>query len=267
MISRYIKQLEEEYGCLLFKRNTRKVYLTEAGELYRDNIIPVLNELQLAERKITEYNDIPQGKLTISASIEFGGNYLAPLIEEYRNQYPNVKLQINLSNTPVDLLATGTDLVFRVAPNLSDSSLIAQPICITRLALWASPNYLSEQGVPESIQQLKNHRLLFFSHSVRKDQWIFNVDGQQQTIKLPWCWSSDNGRLLNEAAADEQGIIQAPHYSVADYVKESKLVEVLPENSLNQITISAIYPHRYDLSSRIKSFVELAKVHFSGRQI
>jgi len=267
MISRYIKQLEQEYGCLLFTRNTRKVFLTEAGEQYRNHITTILEKLKLAEREIAEYNDIPQGKLTISASIEFGGIYLAPLIKKYREKFPHVQLQINLTNTPVDLLESGTDLVFRVAPTLSDSNLIAQPICFTRLALWASQKYLSKNGLPKNITELKDHQLLFFSHSVRKNQWIFSIDDQHQTVKLPWAWSSNNGRLLNEAAAAGQGIIQAPNYSVDSYVRKKQLVEVMPELSVEQLSISAVYPHRYDLSSRIKTFVEMAKQYFSSNPI
>lgn len=95
----------------MFKGNTRKVFLTEAGEHYRAKIIPLLDGLKQAELEIAEYNDIPQGKLSISASIEFSGIYLAPLIAEYSKKYPNVQLQINLTNTPVALLDGGMGLV------------------------------------------------------------------------------------------------------------------------------------------------------------
>lgn len=262
MVSRYIKQLEEHLGCLLLKRNTRKVLLTEAGEQYRQQITPLLKKLNIVEQQISHYSDVPQGHLNISASIEFGGIYLAPLVGLYRQQYPQVKLAFNLLNTPVDLLSSDIDLVFRVAPQLPDSSFIAQPVCTTRLALWASPEYLANAPSLESIDHLHQHQLLFFNHSVRKEQWIFNQANKQQQIKLPWAWRSNNGRLLNEAAATGQGIIQAPAYSVASYVAKGQLREVLPQHSISPMNISAIYSHRYDLSCRIKTFVTMAKDYF-----
>ena len=262
MVSRYIKQLEQELGCLLLKRNTRQLFLTEAGEQYRQQVSPLLKRLALIERQMTRHHDEPRGQLTLSTSIEFGGQYLAPLIARYRAAYPRVSLNVNLCNTPVNLLDDQTDLAFRVAPELPDASYIAQPVCTTRLALWASPNYLARQGMPWDIDALREHQLLFFSHSIRSDQWLFNQDGQRRQLALPWAWRSNNGRLLNEAAAAGQGIIQAPTYSVAEFVDRGELVEVMPEHSIDNLVISAIYPHRYELSIRVKTFVEMAKQYF-----
>ena len=263
MISRYVKQLEEELGCLLLKRNTRQLFLTEAGEQYRQQVNPLLKRLALIEQQMTRHHDEPRGRLTLSTSIEFGGQYLAPLIARYRAAYPRVTLNVNLCNTPVNLLDDQTDLAFRVAPVLPDASYIAQPVCSTRLALWASPDYLTRQGTPDSLDALRTHQLLFFSHSIRKDQWLFNDDGQQRQLALPWAWRSNNGRLLNEAAAAGQGIIQAPTYSVAEFVERGQLVEVMPVHSIDNLVISAVYPHRYELSLRVKTFVELAKTYFA----
>ena len=267
MVSKHIKSLEKELNCLLIKRNTRKVFLTEAGEQYRQHIKPVLKKLSLIEHRINEFGSKPFGKLTISASLEFGSQYLAPLIAQYRESYPQVELDFTLSNTPVDLFDSEIDLVFRVAPTLPNASHIAQEVCTSRLSLWASPEYLKQHGTPQSPEALQRHQLLFFKHSIRKNQWIFNSNGSQTSLKLPWAWSSDNGRLLNEAAAEGQGIIQAPSYSVAPFVKKGRLVEVLPECSFDKLSISAIYPHRYELSNRIKTFVELAKTYFKDNPI
>lgn len=267
MISRYVKQLEQQLGCLLLKRNTRKVHLTEAGQQYLQHIKPILKKLVLVEHQMSEFGKKPFGKLTISASLEFGGQYLAPLIALYREQHPAVELNFLLSNTPVDLFDSQIDLVFRVAPSLPNASHIAQEVCSSTLSLWASPDYLSQITLPTTPEDLSKLKLLFFNHSIRKNQWIFNIDGSMQTRKLDWDWTSDNGRLLNEAAANGQGIIQAPSYSVAPYVKQGTLVELMPKFSIKNLKISAIYPHRYELSNRIKTFVELAKNYFKEHPI
>ncbi|WP_281560612.1 LysR family transcriptional regulator [Thalassomonas sp. RHCl1] len=267
MISRYVKQLEQSLGCLLLKRNTRKVYLTDAGNQYLQQIRPLLHKINQVEQQVSELAHEPAGKLTISASIEFGGLYLAPLIDLYREKFPRVALEFTLSNTPVDLFDSGVDLVFRVAPALPNASHIAQVVCTSRLSLWASPAYLARYGMPEKPEDLHQHKLLFFKHSIRKEQWLFVVEGEQKAIKFHWDWMSDNGRLLNEAAAHDMGIIQAPSYSVAPWVEKGLLVEVIPTYSIKPLTISAIYPHRYDLSNRVKTFVELAKGYFKDNPV
>jgi DNA-binding transcriptional LysR family regulator len=171
-------------------------------------------------------------------------------------------LAITLSNTPIDLFDDKTDLVFRVAPNLKSASYIAQKVCSSRLSLWVSPNYLQQHGTPKSLSELSEHQLLFFSHSLRKEHWIFIEQGQRTLKKYPWAWTSNSGKLLNEAAALGQGIIQAPSYSVASYVNDGRLVELLPELAIDNLHISALYPHRYELSIRVKTFVEFAKQYF-----
>ncbi len=267
MVSRYVKQLEQELGCLLLKRNTRKVFLTEAGEQYRNHVKPLLKKLHLVDSQMRQLKNEPSGELRISTTAEFGGQYLAPLIALYQAQYPQVKLNIRIDNTPIDLFDDKTDLAFRVAPSLSNASYIAQKVAQSRLSLWASPDYLKKYGTPENLDELAHHQLLFFNHSLRKAQWLFIVNGERRLIKLDWSWTSNSGKLLNEAAANAQGIIQAPSYSVARYVTEKRLVEILPEYSMNQLQISAMYPHRYELSTRVKTFVELAKHYFSERPI
>ncbi len=267
MVSRYIKQLEQELGCLLLKRNTRKVYVTDAGHYYLQQIKPVLKKLDVIEQSMHNLNEEPTGQLTISASLEFGSQYLAPLIKQYRKACPKVQLNLNLTNEPIDLFSSEVELAFRVAPMLPNASHIAQEVCTSRLALWASNEYLAEKGEPASIEDLHHHELLFFAHSIRKDQWIFNRDDKLETKHFNWAWASNNGRLLNEAAAQHQGVIQAPAYSVAKYVNQGLLREILPQHSIQDLAISAVYPHRYELSNRVKSFVEMAKAYFKESPI
>lgn len=263
MVSRYVKQLENAMGCLLLKRDTRRVTVTEAGDLYWRQISPLLKKVDKIERLMGHYHQEPRGKLTLSASIELGSQYLARLIGIYQQKYPQVELDIRLSNAPVDLIDGNIDLAFRVAPRLPDASYIARAVCQSKLALWCNPEYLLQHGEPQCLSELSQHTLLFFSHSLRPDSWLFQQNGQREQMKLSWNWQSDNGRLLNEAAALGQGIIQAPAYSVAQYVKQGQLIELLPQHSITDITVHAVYQHRYELSVRIKTFVEEAIQYFN----
>lgn len=262
MVSRYIKQLEQELGCLLLKRNTRKVFLTEAGAQYRNHIKPIIKKLALVDYQMTQFNSEASGELNISTTAEFGGQYLAPLIALYRQKHPQVKLNIRLDNAPIDLFDDKTDLAFRVAPSLTSASYIAQKVTQSRLSLWASPDYLKQSGWPKTLAELTQHQLLFFAHSLRKEHWLFIEKNERKLMKYNWAWKSNSGQLLNEAAANSQGIIQAPSYSVARYVHDKRLVEVMPQFAINNLQISAMYSHRYELSTRVKTFVELAKAYF-----
>ncbi|WP_444945156.1 LysR substrate-binding domain-containing protein [Microbulbifer sp. VTAC004] len=263
MVGRYIKQLEEELGCLLVMRNTRKVSITEAGENYYKQISPILKKLHAVDQAMSEYNQEPKGRLSISTSVELGSQYFSGLIANYRELYPQVFLDFHLSNDPLDLLDNKIDLVFRIAPELPDSSYIVQSIAKTKLALWASDSYVEENGQPESLEALKKHQLLFFNHSIRGDHWLFLDKEEIKKIKLPWAWQSNNGRLLNEAAAEGQGIIQAPFYSVKSYVESGQLIEILPEFTIKPLTVFALYPHRCELSLKVKTFIDMAKSYFA----
>lgn len=267
MVSRYVKNLEQHLGCLLLKRNTRKIFLTEIGTRYFEQIKPLINQFEAVNTQISDLSSTPQGTLTLSTSTELGSLYFVELVDKYQRAYPDVKLDIHLTNTPVDLFNSEVDLVFRIAPALPDANHIAQTICHSSLSLWASPDYLKKFGIPKSISELNQHRLLFFKHNVRKNQWLFALGGEHISHQFDWAMTSNSGRFLNEAAAAAQGIIQAPKYSVNHYVEQGKLVEVLPQYTLSPLTIAAIYPHRYALSNRVKSFVEFARDHFSNHPI
>lgn len=262
MVSRYVKQLEHHLGCLLLKRNTRKVFLTDAGQEYRNHIKPIIKKLRLVESQMSDYSDTPSGKLAISASIEFGSQYLVPMIKAFNLQYPELVLDVELCNEPLDLFNSHIDLVFRVAPTLPNASHIAQTVCSSRLSLWASPEYVKTHGKLNDLMDLRQHNLLFFNHTIRRDHWLFDVEGKLEALKLDWTLTSNNGRFLNEAAAQNMGIIQAPSYSVSSYVKAGKLVEVMPQYQIKPLNISVIYPHRLELSSRVKAFVNFAKDYF-----
>ena len=262
MVSRYVKQLENELGCLLVKRNTRQVHVTQAGRHYLTEVAPIMNSFENLQKQMQQYNSQPQGRLTISSSIEFGGQYLSPVIASYSKKYPEVDMEVTLTNQPVDIWNDDVDVALRVAPALPEASFIAQPICYSKLATWASPEYLSRNGIPLSLDDLARHRLLFFSHSIRSNTWIFDQAGKRIEQSFNWTWRSNNGRLLNESAAIGDGIIQAPSYSVAEYVANGRLVEILPELSISRLAISAVYPHSYEYSSSIKALVTELKAYF-----
>ena len=263
MVSKHIQSLESHLSCRLFNRNTRKVQLTEAGKIFYKKVSPLLSQLQDLDREMASFAQTPKGPFRISASIEFGSQFLAPVICRFCEQYPEVELQLDLSNDRVSLLEEDVELAIRVAPHLPDSNLIAVPVASTDLKTWASPEYLARMGVPANPADLKSHRCLFFSQTPRANTWLFNIGHKLTELPFKWYWSSDNGRVLNEAAACGEGVVQAPEYSVYQYRDRGKLVEILPQYCLREMPISAIYSHRRDLSVNIRQFIQLLRQYFS----
>ncbi|MFC3194833.1 LysR substrate-binding domain-containing protein [Marinicella sediminis] len=267
MMSKYLKGLESDVGCHLINRNTRAISLTDVGREYHRRIKPILLELDQLNQQMSAYAGEVRGHLKITATIEFGGIYLAEVIKQYRQQHPQVSLDFILTNRTLGLFDEDIDLAIRVAPKLPDSGLIAIPICQTHLRTWASPGYLKRCGVPRDMTALKQHACLFFSETPRKNSWLFQVDGCVTEQQLPWQWRTDNGRLLNEAAANDMGIIQAPDYSVSEYVKKGELIEVLADYRLEPFNICALYPQRNSVSPKLTRFIQLLKMHFNEQPL
>ncbi len=265
MMSKYLKALEDDLGCHLINRNTRTISLTDAGRHYYQHIKPVLQDWRDLKDHMSHFADEIFGHLKITATIEFGGIYLAAIIKQYRADCPHVALELVLTNRTLNLLDEDIDLAIRVAPKLPDSGMIAVPVGQTKLRLWASPQYLSRSGQPQAPEDLHQHACLFFSQTPRANTWLFSQAGQNFELSFDWQWQTDNGRLLNEAAAAGMGIIQAPDYSVADYVKQGRLVEVLAAYRLQPMNISAIYPQRNSVSPKLSHLIELLKQHFGTK--
>lgn len=266
MASRYLKMLESDVGCRLINRNTRQLSLTEAGKQYHDHALRIIDLMQQADLELQNFNQQPKGKLTVSASVEFGSQYLAPFINSFLIEYPDIDLNIELTNEPVNLFTSNIDIAIRVAPTLLDSGLIAQPLINSRLSCWCSPKFYRNIEPILVIDDLNPHPLLQFNHDSRPDSWIFNIDNQLLTKTFNWHWRSNSGRLLNEAAVQGQGIIQAPNYSVAQYVKNGQLIEVLSQAAVDPLPISAVYRHKSAGTIAIKAFVAKMKLYFQEQK-
>ncbi|MBY5993991.1 LysR family transcriptional regulator [Ferrimonas balearica] len=263
MVSKHITQLEAHLGVRLFHRTTRQVTVTEVGQRYYDEVRGLLRQLAQADQNAAQQGQFPTGRLTVSASLEFGSQYLASMMAGYQRRYPQVQVDLSLTNRTVDLIADRVDLAIRVAPFLPDSRLIATAIAHTHLGTWASPEYLAQMGTPARPEALAQHRCLLFTETPRGEQWLFQHQGEVRKQRLQWHLASNNGRVLNDMAAMGEGIVQAPDYSVAEYVRQGRLVEVLAPWRIPPIAISAIYPQTAAQHPKVRTFVEALKAHFA----
>ncbi len=262
MISKYIADLEKKLGVSLLNRTTRKISLTEAGGKYYQRSKQILEDVLELEEQTLKLSSTVTGLLKISAPIDFGGMHMVPAIDAYQRQNPEVSIRMTLENSAINLVDGSFDLAIRVTDDLHPG-FVARKFTETRLCLYASPGYLAEHGSPTCIDDLERHSCLHFIDTPHGEHWVFKVDGKTKKIKPQWRFASNNGRALGQAAALGMGIINAPELSVAPYLRDGRLVEILHEYSLQTVSVYAIYPQRRFFPAKLTTFVNFLVAYFS----
>ena len=252
MASKLIAQLEEHLNVRLLHRTTRKITPTEAGLLYYQRCLPILNELKDAENSVSNITSTLQGKITISLPMDFGSRFVAPYLGQFMTTYPNIQLNIEFSDRRVDVVAEGYDLVLRIGA-LEDSSIVAKRIARSELVLLASPEYLAKHGTPENLAQLAEHTCLIYENH---QQWQFTDGDQKVKIKPNAHVISNNGYALLQMTKAGQGIVNLPLFLAKEEISAGKLVEILPQYKQHSIDISILYPHRRYLSPKVKVLIK-----------
>ncbi len=262
MISKYIAQLEESLGVALLNRTTRKISLTEAGEVYYHRSKQLLDDFSELDESTSQLGRNVKGTLRISASIDFGGLYMVPAIDAYQQVYPEVKIMMTLHNSQVNLSEGSIDLSILVTDSL-DLSVVARKIAETRLCTYASPAYIRQYGEPKTIEELKFHHCLYNTDTPHKDYWIFMVGSEEVKVRTTWRFASNNGRALCQAAALGMGITQAPELSVATYLAQGQLVEILQDYRIPTLAIYATYLQRRFMPAKLTTFVDFLIRYFA----
>ncbi|MDD2341816.1 MAG: LysR family transcriptional regulator, partial [Tolumonas sp.] len=226
-ISRQVNQLEDRLGAKLLYRTTRKLRLTEVGEVYYQHARKILDDMQAAERAVMEMEGKPTGKLRITAPVYYGEYFLAPLVNDFLLQYPQLDLELKLTNETVDLVKEGYDLAIRLG-TLDSSSLMCRKLARRTQYLCASPAYLAAHGTPQTLADLVNHRCLGGS----LDHWRLLENGKLRNWRVGSAWSCNSGLALKDAALKGLGIVQLPDYYVQTALAQGSLVSLLETHRL-----------------------------------
>lgn len=250
-ISRQVNQLEDRLGSKLIHRTTRKLRLTEVGEIYYQHARKVLDDLMDADRAVMEIEGKPTGKLRLTAPVYYGEYFVAPVVNDFLAQYPQLDLELKLTNDTVDLVKEGYDLAIRLG-TLDSSSLMCRKLGRRTQYVCASPTYLAARGTPKSLADLANHRCLGGS----LDHWRFIESGKLRNWRVGSGWSCNSGLALKDAALKGLGIVQLPDYYVKEALQQGKLVSLLEHYRLPDDGIWALYPHNRHLSPKVRLFVD-----------
>jgi len=226
-VSRKISGLEEAMGVRLFDRTTRRVELTEAGRLYYDQCVDILNHLADADAMVESMNSEPRGLLRVSFPVALGHLMLPRLVSDFLHRYPKVQMEVNCTDRYVDLVKESYDAAVRIGV-LQDSGLFARRIATNRRLVVASPVYLERFGYPQSPQDLKNHRCLSFSnYPGRGVVWRFQSGDMTEEVKVTDVMRSDSSETIHAAATEGLGIAVVARYLCFESIESGHLVPLL----------------------------------------
>lgn len=253
IISKRIKRLEARLGTRLFQRTTRQLSLTEAGEGFHERLVAALAGLEEAEAFAAGRSDEVRGRLRISAPTSFGRMHIAPHLKSFFDLYPDVRIQLILTDELQDIVAEGFDLAIRIA-ELNDSSLVARKLAPVRRILCATPDYIARHGMPETIEALGRH-ICIPAHN--NAHWhLIGLDGAV-TLKPEGPLATNSSEVVREAVLAGLGIALRSTWDIGPELKAGRLMRVLPdwEGSAN-VGLHAVYPSRQFLPAKVRAFID-----------
>ncbi|MCD4485493.1 LysR family transcriptional regulator [Chromobacterium vaccinii] len=258
-VSSAVQQLEAQLGARLLHRTTRRVQLTLDGGTFYERCQQLLADFDELESLFSQQGSSPRGKLRIDVPGPIGRQVLAPALPAFFAQYPDIELELGVTDRPVDLIQEGVDCVIRVGA-LAESRLVARRIGMLPQGNYASPDYLAAFGAPASPDELAGHRAVnYASPSTGKVfAWEYLQDGERRELALKSQVSVNQVESYIACALAGLGMIQLPRYDAEPHVAAGRLMEVLAGWPPPAMPVSVLYPHRRHLSRRVQVFVEWA---------
>ncbi len=263
-VSRRLKELEGRLGVELLHRTTRSSSLTEAGRQFYERAVAVLDDVAELNALASDSRSQLEGKIHIAAPLSFGLTHLSPAIKDFAKAHTQLSIQINFSDSRIDVVEQGVDLAFRIG-ELPDSSLRARKISPIRLCMCASPGYLRVRGVPAVHADLQAHDLLRYDSAAGNQLKLMDEKGATHKVSFTPKVSANNGDFLRDMAIADMGIVTAPTFIVWQALQEGKLVKVLENYSLPLIHAYAIYPATRYLSHRARVFIDFLVERFGDK--
>ena len=257
-VSRSIARLEERLGVRLFVRTTRQIRLTDGGRRYYEQCRQALLQLVEAEREVTGGQAAPAGTLRISAPTPYAHYRLLPLLPQFRQRYPDVTVEVHVSNRNIDFAGESYDIAIR-GRDPADSSLIARKLEDAELVLVAAPSYLQRAGTPATLDALQAHECIQFDlpSTGRKIPWPFQVDGKTVDVTTTGGYTCSEDVLgIVTLARSGAGIVQTYRFIVEQDLKSGALLELLPRHGGTSRPFILLYPHARHLSLRVRTFVD-----------
>lgn len=251
--SAHLNKLETGLGVRLFHRSTRSVTLSEEGKAFLPHAEEVLASIEAARASVGSGSIEPMGTLRMTASASFGRQHLVPAIDAFMQQYPQIKIDLRLSDTIMDLVEGGFDLAIRNAP-LKDSSLVARKLAPDLRIVTASPGYLEQHGEPSSPQDIAQHTCISL---MNMDTWTFAAPEGDYSVKVNSRFSTDNGETMRDACCAGMGLAINSTWNCHKQLQDGSLVQVLKDHPLlMDVAVWAVYPSSRMLAPKVRAMID-----------
>ena len=254
-VSKYVAELEADLGVQLLSRTTRRVTPTENGQAYFERALAILADLDAADHAVAQLQATPRGLLRINAPMSFGTMQLGPAVAGFMKQYPELQIQLTLSDEQVDPVQEGLDVTLRIA-ELESSSLIARKIMPIERVVCASPGYLKRHGTPKHPSDLRDHDCLTYGYLSTGNQWKLTGKDGDHWIAPRWTLCANNAEVLRDAAAAGRGIAMLPDFIAAVALKNGALRTCLADYKSPPLALYAIYPPTRHLAIKVRLFID-----------
>jgi DNA-binding transcriptional LysR family regulator len=255
-VSKLIARLETRLGVRLVNRSTRRIELTPEGATFLEHSLRVLADLDEAERSVAA-DATPRGRVRINSSIPFGLHYLLPLAPRFTQRFPDVKLDITVTDQVIDLIGERADVAIRVGP-MRPSQLMARKLGDSGIVYVAAPDYLARAAPLDSPGDLPRHDLISFNFVRHTDEWPFIVDGQRVSLPAPGRVAVSDGESARRLAIAGQGLARLAHYHIGPDLAAGRLVTVLDAFTPPDLeAVHAVYVgHGGQLPARVRAFLD-----------
>ena len=254
-VSRHVQELEARLGVRLLQRTTRKLSLTDEGDVFYTRCKELLADVEEAEAEISSRAGVASGLLKVNVPVSFGILHLAPLWAEFMARHPSVTLEITLSDRVVDLVDEGFDVAVRIA-RLPNSTLISRRLASTGMVVCASPTYIARHGAPAHPSDLAHHAVMAYSLYAGGNTWEFDGPAGKVVVQVAPRIHTNSGDTCRAVALQHGGVVFQPSFLVGDDLRSGALVQVMPEYTSTSLGIYAVYPTRRHLSPKVRLLVD-----------
>ncbi|MEJ8821114.1 LysR substrate-binding domain-containing protein [Variovorax humicola] len=269
-VSKRLALMESRIGVSLINRTTRRMSLTPEGELYLEHARRILSDIDSMGELLGASKATPKGLLRVNATLGFGRSHVAPLISKFVRKYPQVEVQLQLSVNPPPLTEDSFDVCIRfgVPP---DSRVIARHIAANRRLLCAAPAYLARHGIPKVPNDLTKHNCI----GIRQGEEAYGVwrlssgrgpNARTDAVKTRGNLATNDGEIAVNWALDGHGILMRAEWDIERYLRNGRLVQVLPQYYTPDADIHAVYPQRHQLAARVRAFVDFVGLAFKQQE-
>jgi DNA-binding transcriptional LysR family regulator len=256
-VSRHVAGLEQHLGARLLNRTTRRVSMTDAGQEFYSRAQQILSDVSEAEALAGESAVRPGGLLRISAPLSFGISTLSRWLPDFLQRYPELRLDVDLTDRVVDLATDGIDVAVRIARQPGSTNVITRRLAPVRMRVCAAPAYLARKGRPSKPADLVDHETLSYSYLSTGDSWaLTDRDGHEATVRIRPHVQATNGDMLRELACAGLGVIVQPTFIVEDDITAGRLVPLLEDWSMEGFSLYAVYLSRKFLSAKVRVFID-----------